>query len=321
MGKINFGVIGCGRIAQKSVIPALHTNDASNLVAVTDIDTTKTKIISKKYNVDSERNYHDLLKRKDIDAVYISTPIGLHAEMCIAAAKKGKHILCEKSLTSNLKETEEVLKICEENDVLILEGFMYQYHTQHAYVQNLIEEDKIGTPVHFHARFGFPPLDNNNFRYKKKLGGGALLDAGAYTVHAARKIFKKEPIRVEATMHNNNEDVEIIGNALMDFGKETASLVFGFDNYYQNMYSIWGTKGMISLTRAFSIPANLQPALILEQQNYKEEFILPACDHFKLEIKTFCSNMDNKDYIQKWKDDILNQAKVLDRIRSSSEKR
>jgi dTDP-3,4-didehydro-2,6-dideoxy-alpha-D-glucose 3-reductase len=321
MRKINFGIIGCGYISQKSVIPAIFSYEESKLIAVTDIDPEKMKKTSIHYEVEQEENYRALLKRNDIDAVYIATPIGSHAEICIEAANNGKHILCEKSLAANFNEVDQIIKAVKRNNVAILEGFMYQYHTQHQLVSKLINENSIGDPVHFSAKFGFPPLGKQNFRYNKEMGGGALLDAGAYTVHAARKIFDKEPIKVEATLNTKDKKVDIHGNVLLDFGKETASLTFGFDNFYQNTYSVWGTEGMITLTRAFSIPASFNPLLILEKQNYKEELKLPACDHFMNEIRAFCNGINNKEIIENWENDILQQAKALERIRRSSEKK
>ncbi len=319
MEKINFGVIGCGYISKKSVIPAINDGLYSSLIAVCDIDVERMKIVSQKYHTDNEEDYSRLLNRKDIDAVYIATPIGKHTEICIEAAQKGKHILCEKSLTSSLDETEKVIEACEDNHVALLEGFMYQYHTQHAIVRDLIRDDRIGQPVHFHARFGFPPLDRKNFRYSKELGGGSLLDAGAYTIHAARNIFNKEPIKVNAVLHNEGREIDVYGSALLDFGKETASLVFGFNNFYQNTYSVWGTRGLITLKRAFSIPSDLKPTLILEQQDNYKEIVLPECNHFDKEIEIFCKNISNENLIQKWRIDILNQSKVISLIRRGSE--
>ena len=222
------------------------------------------------------------------DAVYISTPNAVHAETVFLAAKNKKHILCEKSLGINLKEVEEMVQCCKENNVALFEGFMYQFHTQHQFVKKLIQDGEIGIPFHFQASFGFPPINENDFRYKKELGGGVVLDAGSYPIHSARHFFGKEPISSNAILENEGHEVEIRGTVLLNFGKSrTASLIFGFNNMYQSKYSIWGTKGMITLDRAYAVPSNFNPTCILEKQGFKEVYTLNACDHFIEENKIF----------------------------------
>ena len=127
---------------------------------------------------------------------------------------------------------------------------MYQFHTQHQFVKKLIQDGEIGIPFHFQGSFGFPPINENDFRYKKELGGGVVLDAGSYTMHAARHFFGEEPISSHAILENEGHEVEIRETVLLNFGESrTANLIFGFNNMYQSKYSIWGTKGIITLER------------------------------------------------------------------------
>jgi len=231
----------------------------------------KGGIIKAKFDKPFENSLKTAFKKYNFDAVYISTPIGTHKDIVILAAENKKHILCEKSLAVNLKEVEEMISICKKNNVALFEGFMYQFHTQHKYVKNLIASGEIGTPLHFQAWFGFPPINKNDFRYDKILGGGALLDAGSYTVHAARHFFDSEPIKCFSVLEDEGHEVEIRGSVLLDFGKsKTAHLVFGFNNMYQNKYVIWGTLGVITLERAFALPPHFMSKLILEKQGEKK---------------------------------------------------
>jgi predicted dehydrogenase len=316
--RLRFGVIGCASIARQSFLPALMKSVSADLVAVASRSRKKAKSFSSLFNCEAVHGYDNLLTRKDIDAVYIATPIGIHAEWSIASAQAGKHVLCEKTLATNVDETQLILETCEKYGVAVFEAFAYQFHPQHAAVRKIVEQGQIGETVLFQAWFGFPPI-NSNHRYDPVLGGGALLDAGAYTVHAARHFYNREPVRIQASLDYGEKLVDIHGSVLLDFGnRQTAFLAFGFDNMYRNSYSIWGTKGMVTLTRAFSIPPILSPTIILEQQSYREERILPTYDQFLGEIEIFSSGYNDSDKCRRWREDSLGQAQTLEAIRQSA---
>ena len=319
MKKIRFGVIGCGYVARKGFLPALQQTKIANLVAAADLNIDKAEKMTSIFGGEPVLSYKDLVKREDIDAVYIATPNKTHSKLAIAAAESGKHLICEKPLAHNLLAIQKIISICEENRVALLEGFTYQFHPQHKALDKLVADDCIGEPVFFQAKFGFPPLNKDNFRYQQELGGGALLDAGSYTVHAARRFFGKEPTNVYAVSNRQGHEVDIHGSVLLDFGSgKTAILVFGFNNYYQNTYSIWGTKGKVSLTRAFSISETFAPKIILERQSYREEHTIPPYNQFVGEIEAFCAGLNDGDTIRAWRSDAIGQAQTLERTRKAT---
>jgi len=316
---LKFAVIGCGNIAVKSSIPALLNSKHCELIVCIDTNIEKGRIIKEKFDLPFENSLQSAFDKYNFDAVYVSTPIGSHKEIVILSAKHKKHILCEKSLAINLTEVEEMAYACKTNNVALLEGFMYQFHTQHQYIRNIIDSGEIGQPVHFQAWFGFPPINEKDFRYNKILGGGALLDAGSYTVHAARHFFGIEPIKCYSVLENEGHEVEIRGSVLLDFGKsKTAHLVFGFNNMYQNKYSIWGTKGVICLERAFALPPNYKSICTLEKQGFKKEYILEPCDHFNEELNYFVKNIKKEDAIINWRNEALSQMRLLDQLKYKS---
>ena len=313
---MRFGVIGCGNIARRTVIPLLAKGDKAKLMAVASRSEKKANEVANLYaNCEPIVGYDPLLAREDIDAVYIALPIGLHAEWCIKAAKAKKHIICEKTLTKTLEETLEVVKECRENDVALLEGFAYQFHTQHQSVKDFIKKGEIGEPILFQAAFGFPPI-KSKIRYDEALGGGALLDAGTYTIHAARHFFGFEPVTLHSILENDSYEVDIHGAVQLHFtGKQSAQLSFGFNNMYRNYYSIWGTEGIITVHRVFSTPPHYNPTIVIERQGLKKEVNLPACDHFKEEIRTFSEFYTNQQYKEKWYQDAMQQAIIIKKIK------
>lgn len=317
---MKFAVVGCGNIARKSVIPAILKSEHCELAVCIHRNADKKAELVAAYGCDFATSLEEALQLYAFDAVYISTPIGLHKESILIAANAGKHILCEKSLVSELEDAHQVVAACSSNGVALFEGFMYQFHTQHQVVRKMIADGAIGKPFHFQAWFGFPPIGANDFRYNKQLGGGALLDAGSYTIHAARHFFDSEPAQVFAVLENEGTEVETRATIMLDFGaSRTAHLVCGFNNMYQNKYEIWGTTGKLSLSRAFAVPPNFSSTLVIEQQGQKEEVAMPQCDHFKEELDFFVLHCSDLEQQQIWYKEILNQAITIHKVFKSGQ--
>ncbi len=293
--------------------PAMHKSANVALCGVYDVLSERAQVLANRYDVAAYTSYDEVLEDSDIDAVYISTPTVYHKELCILAAKAGKHVLCEKSLAMDPSEAQEIAAACRKSGVAIMEGFMYRHHTQHSFVQNMVKQGEIGEPWLFSAWFGFPSFPPSDFRMNKAMGGGALLDAGAYVINAARFSFRSEPASSHAYLQLNKDGLDMRGTAILDFGGgRTAEVAFGMNNSYKNSYSIWGTKGEITLLRAFSIPAWEQPVAVIKNQGLKREYILPACDHFAEELKGFATLIQEQKYDY---DEPILQAKALDLLR------
>jgi dTDP-3,4-didehydro-2,6-dideoxy-alpha-D-glucose 3-reductase len=325
MDKLNIGIIGCANIAKKYAIKAFQALDKVDKIYISSRDVSKSKECAEEFGVEVEESYDSLINNPDIQAIYIPLPIGLHEEWAIKAASKGKHILCEKSISDNFESVKKIVDACKQNNVVLFENFMCDYHPQHDVVLKALADGNIGDVFTLKSYFGFPPMDKDGFRYNKELGGGSLNDAGAYTVFIARKIMSCEPVSVTCRLNvNENVGVDVQGTAFVEFDGKTAFLGFGFDNVYQNNYSIWGSKGTLTVKRAFSIPPNLKPEIeVYTNENFQdkiEQLDAPACNHFELIFDAFCTvvlgNDDNKraEVYEK----ILNQAKVLQAMRLSA---
>ena len=113
MNKLNplkFGIIGCSRIAKKSVIPAILKSEFAELEIIGSRTNEKSKELAKKFNCKKNGNYDDVISDESVDAIYISTPIGTHAELAIKAASAGKHIYCEKSATDSFNSAKKMIE-------------------------------------------------------------------------------------------------------------------------------------------------------------------------------------------------------------------
>lgn len=320
MTKIRFGVIGCSRIAESSVIPAILESKYAEIEIIGSRTINKAKKFAIKFDCKKYGNYQDVLNDDKVNAVYISLPVGLHEKLVIQAAKYGKHILCEKSSTVSYNSAKKMIQEAKKNNVRIMEGFMFRFHPSINEVLKLMKKKSIGKIFSFQSRYGFPSISKKDIRYQKKLGGGILNDAGCYPICASRILFKEEPKSVYCNlMINKKKKVDEFANILLTFSNGRISeMNVGYGLFYQSIYEVWGSNGIMSLSRAYNIPPKMSAKLRINSSENKEINIKPA-NHFKLMIDAFSKEIQG---IQKsefnFEDDLLNQARVMEACRISN---
>ncbi len=318
MNKLKIGVLGCANIAKRSVIPAIKSIADFELVAIASRKKAKAEEFATAFNCEAIEGYQNLLNRNDIDVLYMPLPTGLHEEWVIKALEAGKHILIEKSLAMNYDSAKKMVNLARQKGLLIMENFMFLYHGQHQLVKDLIAQGQIGEMRCFRSSFGFPPLPSDNFRYNKTIGGGALLDAAAYTVRASQ-LFLGNDIWVEAaTLNKLNTEVDLFGGAYLKTDNDLfAEVAFGFDNFYQCNYEIWGSKGKITAQRAFTPAANFKPTITLENQRDVIDYEIDAENHFVNILNEFKRCIIENDVEMKY-EEILNQSRLLQELKNKS---
>lgn len=317
MEKIKIGVLGCAGIAERSVIPAiLNLPDTYSLVAVGSRSMEKAKHFSEKFGCEACGSYESLVSRKDINALYIPLPAGLHEEWINKALNSGKHVYAEKSMASNLSQTIRMVENARKNKLALMEGFMFQYHAQHKHLKQLLKEGLIGEIRHFYSSFGFPPLDADNFRYDSTMGGGALYDAAAYPLRAAFFILGDHLNVSGASVYRDKKTkTSIYGSAYLKGEKGIgASISFGFDNFYQCHYQLLGSKGKITVEKAFTPRPEQVPTFLLENQNGMKIINSFADNHFEKAFLEFYNIIINTGSREKHFKEILQQSDALYRI-------
>lgn len=319
MTKIRIGVMGCANIAKRSVIPAILELEDLELMAIASRTLEKAEDLARQFACDPVEGYQELIERSDIDAIYMPLPTGLHEEWVDKTLEQGKHILIEKSLAMDHASAQRMVAKAKSKQLLIMENFMFLYHGQHAFVKKLIADGEIGEIRCFRSSFGFPPLAADNFRYSKSLGGGSLLDAAAYTVRASQ-LFLGEDLKVAAAnlQSPGDHEVDIFGGAYLQAAAGTfAEVAFGFDNFYQCNYEIWGSKGKITALKAFTPKPAEEPIIRLEKQGYLEDFSIPAENHFINLLLEFTRCINEGSFSGKY-DQILHQSRLLQELRDQA---
>jgi NDP-hexose-3-ketoreductase len=312
---IKIGVLGCANIASRSILPALSKNERFHIDAIASRSMDKAVLLAKQYHAKPLGNYDELLER-DIDAVYIPLPNSLHFEWINKALQKGVHVWVEKSLGVTYQEVEYLNMLAKERNLVLLENFQFRFHSQNQYAKDMLNNGELGEMRCFRSSFCFPPFtDRQNIRYNKELGGGALLDAGAYTLKATQFILGNGMnVSASKLIYDNEKKVDIYGGAfLTGTGSLFSEVCFGFDNYYQCNYEILGSKGKLVVERAFTAPPGYSPKITIEINGDRREMLLPPDDHFTNISNHFADLIEckvpNTEY-----DDNMEQAKLIQQV-------
>lgn len=314
---INIGVLGCASIAERSIIPAiLNLPHHFKLVAVASRTLEKSDKFSKKFNCESVDSYNKLIQRTDIDALYIPLPTGLHDEWVNKAIKSGKNVYVEKSIALNFSLAKNMVHNSRKYNVALMEGFMFQYHNQHNHLKELLNKGIIGDIRHFSSSFGFPPLEQDNFRYDEKLSGGALMDVCGYPLRATFFVLGDElKVTGASLFRDKNTGSSLYGSAYLS-GEDGigSSISFGFDNYYQCNYILWGSKGKITVERAFTPKPDEIPTFKLETKEGIKIIESEKDNHFEKSLIEFHNIIINKEKREKHYKEILQQSESLQKI-------
>ena len=264
--------------------------------------------------------YNTLIHSDDVDAIYLPLPPGLHYQWAKEALSAGKHILCEKPCTTALATTEDLMNDAEAKGLAAHENYMFAFHDQLKAVDDIVKSGEIGDVRLYRISFGFPMRAQNDFRYNKALGGGALLDCGGYTLKYASMLLG--PTAKMKYAQSNNIDgfnVDMYGSAALVNDKGvTAQVAFGMDHNYKCELEVWGSKGTIYTNRILTAPAGFVPEVIIRKGNEEEKRNLPADDAFKKSILHFSKCIEDEVVRKENYQTLLRQARLVEQFKEMS---
>jgi predicted dehydrogenase len=317
---LRFGILGCADIAWRRTLPAMAEDPSVTITAVAGRDPAKAAAFAERFGAAAVTGYDKLLARDDIDAVYVPLPTGLHAQWVGRALASGRHVLSEKPLCSDSRELEPLLSLARERGLLLWENLTFVHHTQHRTIRELVAAGGLGEVRSVSAVFGIPPLPPTDIRYRRPLGGGALLDLGPYVAQTALLYLGPDVEVVGASLRVDPETgVDVAGAALLRAGTgATAHLAFGFQHAYASAYTVWGDRGRLELDRAFTPPADWEPSVHIHRQTGTEVLNLAAENQFRNSVRNFAEAV--RQSVPRPADavHILRRAMLLDQIRESA---
>lgn len=340
---MKIGVICPSEIALRRFMPALQLVDGIEFVGIgvctkeerfgsTEIpsetvqgilnaDHRRAQVFIDQYGGKIFEGYESIVRSEEIDAIYIPLPPALHYKWAKLALECGKHVLVEKPSTISADDTKKLVEIASRNKLALHENYMFVFHNQLDAIDELIENGEIGDVRLYRISFGFPKRAANDFRYNKALGGGALIDAGGYTIkYATRLLGDSAKIKYAQMNYTDEHEVDMYGSAAMVNGNGvTAQIAFGMDNNYKCELEAWGSTGCIYTGRVLTAPAGFTPSVTIRKGNEDTVMDLAADDAFKKSIERFMACVNCEETRLKNYTDIVKQAKLVDDFRKIAE--
>lgn len=263
MTNLRWGILSTADIGRKKVIPGIQAAERSTVVAIASRDAERARSAAAEAGIPRvHASYEALLADPDVDAVYIPLPNHLHATWTIAAARAGKHVLCEKPLATTAADAERMIEACESAGVRLMEAFMYRLHPSWVAVRELVASGRIGRLVAVQSWFSYFNDDATNIRNIRAFGGGALFDVGCYNVNLSRMLFGSEPTRVEASLVRDPvSGVDTLTSAMLEFDQGIATFTCSTRAEDDQRVHIYGTDGRISIDIPFNIPPTLPTSI------------------------------------------------------------
>ena len=288
---VRLGVLGCADIAWRRTLPAVVGNPALRLVAVASRGPEKAKRFAERFGCEAVTGYERLLERDDLDAIYVPLPVALRREWVARALSRGLHVLSEKPLTTDHAGAVELTELAVRHGRVLRENFAFPHHSQQRRVRDLLDSGTVGRPRYFSSEFGVPQRPDDDIRYNPDLGGSALLDVGVYPLRIAQYFLGGElEVRGAVLHHHPATGVDIGGAVLLAAPHGAAAqLAFGIGVQYRNSYTVWGTRGTLSVDRAFTPPESLRPVVRVQGPKGAEDVVLEADHQFANALEAFAS--------------------------------
>ena len=256
---LRWGIVSTASIGVRKVIPAIQRAARCEVVAIASRELTPAETVAARLGIErAHGSYEDLLADDHVDAVYIPLPNHLHLEWTVAAARAGKHVLCEKPLAMTAADAERMIEACESEGVLLMEAFMYRLHPTWEAVRELVASGGIGDLVAVQSWFSYFNDDPTDIRNIPEAGGGALFDIGCYSVNLSRMLFGAEPSRVQGSVTRDEAmGIDVSTSGILGFDRGVATFTCSIRSEPDQRVHVYGTRGRIAVEIPFNIPPDL----------------------------------------------------------------
>jgi predicted dehydrogenase len=314
--KVRWGFLSTARINRR-LLAAAEKTDAAEVVAVASRDLDRAEAYAVEHGISrSHGSYEALLEDSEVDAVYISLPNSLHVEWSVRALAAGKHVLCEKPLTRSPEEAEYAFEAADRARRILMEAFMWRHSPQTAKLAQLVEGGVIGELQLVRATFSFPLEGRRNIRLDPDLGGGALMDVGAYCVSAAR-LLAGEPERVYGEQVIGDSGVDVLFTGVLRFPRGVlAEIDAGMYLPRRDGLEAVGTEGSLVISDPWLAQ---RLVLHLRRGESREEIALPPADPYRLELENMCAAIAGVGEPLLGRADAVGQARALDALYQSAD--
>jgi predicted dehydrogenase len=323
MKKVVWGVLSTAKIGWEKVMPAMLKSEHCEIRAIASRSLEKGRKLADQFGIPKAYgSYEELLADPEIEAIYNPLPNHEHVPMTLAAARAGKHVLCEKPVALTAKEAEQLREVADK--VHIMEAFMVRFHPQWLTVRDRVRAGELGDVRSIHSYFSYFNTDAGNIRNMADIGGGALYDIGCYPIVTARFLFGCEPLRAIALVDRDpvfktdrmvSGMLDFGGGRRLDFTVSTQSVT------YQRV-QVCGTKKRIEIQIPFNAPLGGATDVLTDDGSRLDlgstvAQTIPACDMYTLEIDAFSKVVRGEIPLPYGVEDAILNMRVIDALFAS----
>ncbi|MEM7446180.1 MAG: Gfo/Idh/MocA family oxidoreductase [Pseudomonadota bacterium] len=319
--QIRWGILGTAKIARNFLIPALQASSLNTISAVGSRDPERGKAFAAEIGPDVRAfgSYEAMLDDPDIDAVYNPLPNHLHVPLTLEAAKRGKHVLCEKPIGLSHADAAALREVPP--DINVMEAFMVRFHPQWLEVRRRVQSGDLGTVRAIQAFFSYYNDDPSNIRNQVDIGGGGIMDIGCYPMLIGRFLFDANPLRAVSLIQRDlSFGTDNLASAILDFGEDRQlSFMVSTQAVPHQRVSVVGTSGRIDVMIPFNAPTNQETALRLDRgaalgDAKSETITIAPTDQYEQQVDAFARAIQSGSPAPYGVEDALANMAVLDAI-------
>lgn len=318
--KIRWGILSTANIGMQKVTPAIQQSASSQVVAIASRDAMRAQAAADLLGIPrAHGSYEALLADPDIDVIYNPLPNHLHVPMTLAAARAGKHVLCEKPIAMSAAEAEELRQV--PTGIIVAEAFMVRYHPQWRRAREIIRSGELGEIRAINAVFSYHNVDPGNVRNQADIGGGGVMDIGCYPITAARYFFEGEPSRVVAMIERDPVfGTDRLASVMADFGQgRHLNFTCSTQAAPHQRVQILGSAGKLDIIIPFNAPANERTAITIDvgapfDGSLARREILPSCDQYTEQAEAIAQAILGQSPLLWTVEDAIASMRVIDAI-------
>lgn len=271
---IKFGIMGTGSIAQTMAGAIMHTAK-TELYAVGSRNLKSAEKFADTYNIShAYASYEELCCDNDVDIIYIATPHGRHYEDVMTAFTHNKHVLCEKAFTLNSLQAKTLVNYAREHKLFLCEAMWTRFLPTSKKAAQWLSEGRIGEVRYSSAELGFIAVQDFTHRlFDLKLGGGALLDVGVYSLAFTSFAYNAEKPRfITADSRFFLNGADSLTTVLLGYKTGNAAASCSLDTNINCHGIIYGTKGRIEFYDNFMAPRKVVLHIKDETEEFAQQF-------------------------------------------------
>lgn len=291
---ISFGIVGTNFISDR-FIEGSTVVEGVNIEAVCSRRLDTAQAFALKHHIPQQFDNFETMLQSSINAVYIASPTNLHVHYAKLALQAGKHVLCEKPVTSNVRELKELIALAQEHQVVFMEAMKSTCMPAFIEIQNALE--KIGTVRRYFASFCQYSSRYDAYKagqvlnaFLPEFSNGALMDIGVYCIYPAVLLFGK-PKAVKASAYMLESGVDGEGTVILEYDDMQAVMMFSKISNSTLPLEIQGEEGNILVNKVS------QPTQVwLQLKNQQAEQIEPFTEEHNMcyEIMSFKEAIEAK---------------------------